>query len=58
MVAVLWLDYSVIRVACPRDAVVGASGCLLGLILLEHYIGLQASFIFPNNSIIILICEL
>ncbi|KAF6166022.1 hypothetical protein GIB67_012919, partial [Kingdonia uniflora] len=41
MVAVLRLGCSVIRVACPRDAVVGASGCLLGLILREYGIGLQ-----------------
>ncbi|KAF6140670.1 hypothetical protein GIB67_013963 [Kingdonia uniflora] len=40
MAAVLRLGCSVIWVACPRDAVVRASGYLLGLILLEHCIGL------------------
>ncbi|KAF6169562.1 hypothetical protein GIB67_028113 [Kingdonia uniflora] len=57
MAAVLRLGFSMIRVAYPRDAVIGASGCLLGLILLEHCIGLQTSFIFLNNLIIILICS-
>ncbi|KAF6160711.1 hypothetical protein GIB67_026335 [Kingdonia uniflora] len=55
IVAVLRLGCSVIRVAYLRDAVVGASGCLLRLIMLEHFIGLQASFIFLNNKIIMLI---
>ncbi|KAF6143244.1 hypothetical protein GIB67_039027 [Kingdonia uniflora] len=41
MAAVLRLGCSVIWVACPRDAIVGASGCLLGLILLEHCIGIS-----------------
>ncbi|KAF6138969.1 hypothetical protein GIB67_010695 [Kingdonia uniflora] len=40
MAAVLQFGCSVIQVACPRDAFVGASVCLLGLILLEHCIWL------------------
>ncbi|KAF6141903.1 hypothetical protein GIB67_037871 [Kingdonia uniflora] len=40
MAAVLWLSCSVIQVACLRDAIIEALGCLLGLILLEHCIRL------------------
>ncbi|KAF6148920.1 hypothetical protein GIB67_014291 [Kingdonia uniflora] len=46
MAAVLRLGCSVIRVTCLRDSAVGASGCMLRLILLELCIGLKANFIF------------